>query len=94
MFVEKLRDVEIWLLRCGFGDPALVAVDVDVGHGEGLGGEAEGVRHEGEKSVGGIRGEEEWLWGNRRLGDRVGIGTVGRRHFESLVWWNWGIVDT
>lgn len=45
VFVEKLRDVEIWLLRCGFRDPALVAVDVDIGHREGFGGETESVSH-------------------------------------------------
>lgn len=45
VFVEKLRDVEIWLLRCGFRDPALVAVDVDIGHGEGFGGETESISH-------------------------------------------------
>lgn len=45
VFVEKLRDVEVWLFRCGFGDPTFVAVDVDVGHGEGFGGETEGVSH-------------------------------------------------
>lgn len=45
VFVEKLRDVEIWLLRCGFRDPALVAMDVDIGHGEGFGGETESVSH-------------------------------------------------
>lgn len=45
MFVEKLRDIEVWLFRCGFGDPTFVAVDVDVGHGEGFGGETERVSH-------------------------------------------------
>lgn len=45
VFVKKLRDIEIWLLRYGFGDPAFVAVDVDVGHGEGFGGETKCVSH-------------------------------------------------
>lgn len=45
VFVEKLRDIDIWLLRCGFGYPAPVAVDVDIGHGEGFGGETEGISH-------------------------------------------------
>lgn len=45
VFVEKLRDIEVWLFRCGFGDPTFVAVDVDVGHGEGFGGETERVSH-------------------------------------------------
>lgn len=52
MFVEKLRNVEVWLFGCRLADPTFVAVDIDVGHCECFGGETEGVSHEGKKGIG------------------------------------------
>lgn len=45
VFVKKLGVAEFGLCGYCFRDPALVAVDVDVGHCEGFGGETEGVGH-------------------------------------------------
>lgn len=51
MFVEKLRNVKIWFFRCGFADPAFVAMYIDIGHCESFSGETKGVGHEGEEGV-------------------------------------------